>query len=184
MFAYPWLVQKNWTLRWRRLLLYCGQSYRIILLSFAWLFQARPLYIVGFFVGVWIISKVALTSPMKPQLDPMEIFRDLRQGGTCIYSPIPHVVLLSLSNLTGATCWRMVLSGFTISLWWSKYHFKEDYCKVISPALTMILAWEFSWFYIAILTYGEAMKPTFGANDGDIKMPADDYCLYHCFKLC
>ena len=39
MFAYPWLVQKNWTLRWRRLLLYRGQSYRNILLSFACYFR-------------------------------------------------------------------------------------------------------------------------------------------------
>ena len=44
MLIYPWLVQKNWTLRWRRLLLYGGQSYRTILLIFAWQFQARPLY--------------------------------------------------------------------------------------------------------------------------------------------
>ena len=52
----------------------------------------------------------------------------------------------------------------------------------------MILAWEWSWFDLAILTYGEAMKPTFGKRgsnkiaDADIKMPADDYCLYHCFN--
>ena len=43
--VYPWVVVKNYTLRWRRLLLYGGQSYRTILLGFAWLFQARPLYI-------------------------------------------------------------------------------------------------------------------------------------------
>ena len=54
--------------------------------------------------------------------------------------------------------------------------------------LTLILAWGCSWFDLAILTYGEAMKPTFGKkgknkiNDADIKMPADDYCLYHCFN--
>ena len=48
----------------------------------------------------------------------------------------------------------------------------------------MILAWECSWFDFAILTYGEAMKPTFGkrASRDDIKMLADDYCLYHCFN--
>ena len=82
----------------------------------------------------------------------------------------------------------MVLSGFTISAWWFNHHFQENYCKAISPALTIVLAWECSWFDLAILTYGEAMKPTFGKSgrnkivDTDIKMPADDYCLYHCFN--
>jgi hypothetical protein len=96
---------------------------------------------------------------------------------------------LSLCNvLMGASIWRMVLSGFTISAWYFKCHFQESYCKAISPALTIILAWECSWFDLAILTYGEAMKPTFGKSgknkisDADIKMPADDYCLYHCFN--
>ena len=46
----------------------------------------------------------------------------------------------------------------------------------------MILAWEYSWFDLAILTYGETMRPTFGETDDDIKVPADDYCLYHCFN--
>ena len=50
------------------------------------------------------------------------------------------------------------------------------------PALIMILAWERPWFDLAILTYGEAMKPTFGDDGSDIPMPADDYCLYHCFN--
>ena len=76
---------------------------------------------------------------------------------------IPHAIFLSLCNiLMGASIWRMVLSGFTISVWWFNYHFQENYCKAISPALTIILAWECSWFHLAILTYGEAMKPTFG----------------------
>ena len=119
---------------------------------------------------------------MKQQLDPMEILRDLRQGGTAINSPIPHLILLCLCNLfTGAQSWCMVLSVFTISLWWFNYHFQENYCKAISPALTMILAWECPWFDLATLTYGEPMKPTFGkrASGGDIKMPADGYCFYH-----
>ena len=47
---YPWTIKKKYTLRWRRLLLYGGQSYRTILLCFAWLFQARPLYIACFFI--------------------------------------------------------------------------------------------------------------------------------------
>ena len=78
----------------------------------------------------------------------------------------------------------MVLSGLTIILWWLEYHLQEKYCKAISPALTIILAWECSWFDFATLTYGEAMQPTFSdrAQAGDIKMPADDYCLYHCFS--
>ena len=78
----------------------------------------------------------------------------------------------------------MVLSGFSISIWWLNYHARENYCKAISPALTIILAWECSWFDLAILTYGEAMKPTFGkkAYRGDTPMPADDYCLYHCIN--
>ena len=46
----------------------------------------------------------------------------------------------------------------------------------------MILAWECSWFSVALLTYGEAMKPTFGDGDSDIKMPADGDCFYHCFN--
>ena len=99
MLIYPWLVRKNWTLRWRRLLLYGGQSYRTILLIFAWQFQDRPLYIAIFYTGVWTISKVAQTSPMKQQVDPIEILRDMRQGGTAINVPIPHLILLSLSNL-------------------------------------------------------------------------------------
>ena len=36
---YPWIIKKNYALRWRRLLLYGGQSYRTILLCFAWLFK-------------------------------------------------------------------------------------------------------------------------------------------------
>ena len=62
----------------------------------------------------------------------------------------------------GASIWRMVLSGFTISAWYFKWHFQENYCKAISPALIIFLAWECSWFDLAVLTYGEAMKPTFG----------------------
>ena len=46
--VYPWAIKKNYTLRWRRLLLHGGQSYRTILLCFAWLLPARPLYIECF----------------------------------------------------------------------------------------------------------------------------------------
>ena len=142
--VYPWVIKKNCTLRWRRLLLYGGQSYRTILFCFAWLFQARPLYIVCFFICLCIMSKLAITSPMKRQLDPLEILRDMRQGGSTINVPILHVILLSLSNLfMGPSSWRMVLSSFTISLWWFKSHFQENYCKAISPALSSILAWYF-----------------------------------------
>ena len=64
---------------------------------------------------------------MKRQLDPLEILRDMRQGGSTINVPIPHVILLSLCNLLmGASSWRMVLSGFTIGLWWLNYHFQEE----------------------------------------------------------
>ena len=94
MQAYPWLVQKNWALRWRRLLIHGGQSYRAILLSFAWLFQARPLHILVFFGGVWTISK----------LDPIEIVRDLRQGRTIINSPIPHVIVCMPSAPPDMVC--------------------------------------------------------------------------------
>ena len=66
--VYPCVVVENYTLRWRRLLVYAGQSYRTSLLSFAWLFQARPLYIVCLFTCLYIISKGAITSPMKRQL--------------------------------------------------------------------------------------------------------------------
>ena len=132
MLIYPWLVQKNYTLRWRRLLLYGGQSYRSIVLIFAWLFQARPLYIVFVFAGVWAISKLAITSPMKRQLDPIEILRDLRHGGSTINVPMPHVIFLSLCNLSmGASIWRIVLSGVTISAWYYKYHFQENYLSLI-----------------------------------------------------
>ncbi len=58
--VYPRVVVKNYTKRWRRLVPYGGQSYRTILFSFAWLFQARPLYIVVFFVGVWTVSRLTL----------------------------------------------------------------------------------------------------------------------------
>ena len=74
----------------------------------------------------------------------------------------------------------MVLSGLTIILWWLNYHLPEKYCKFISPILTIIFGWECSWYDPALLTYGEAMKPTFGKKgknkiaEGDIKMPADD----------
>ena len=78
--VYPWAIKKNYTLRWRRLLLYGGQSYRTILFCFAWLFQARPLYIACFFICLCIMSKLAITSPMKRQLDPLEILRDMPQG--------------------------------------------------------------------------------------------------------
>ena len=159
------------------------------MLIFAWLFQARPLYIVVFLAGVWAISKLALTASMKQQLDPMEILRDMRQGGIAMNTPIPHLILLCLSNLlTGAQSWRMYISGLTINLWWCNFHLPENYCRALSPILTIILGWECSWYDLAILTYGEAMKPTFGKKgnnkitDGDIKMPADDYCLYHCFN--
>ena len=46
----------------------------------------------------------------------------------------------------------------------------------------MTLAWECSWFDFAILTYGEAMKPTFGDAGNDMPMPADGDCLYHSFN--
>ena len=119
--VYQWVVRKNYTLRWRRLLLYGGQSYRTIFLCFAWLLQSRPLYIACFFTCLCIMSKLAITSPMKRQLDPLEIWRDMRQGGNTMNVPIPHVILLSLCNiLMGASIWRMVLSGFTISAWYFK----------------------------------------------------------------
>ena len=60
--------------------------------------------------------------------------------------------------------------------------FKGELLQGPIPALTMILAWEFSWFHILTLTYGEAMKPTFGDAAEDIKMPADGFCFYHCFN--
>ena len=131
--TYTWTIKKKYTLRWRRLVLYGGQSYRTILLCFAWLFQARPLYIACFFICLCIMSKLAITSPMKRQLDPLEILRDMRQGGSTINVPIPHVIFLSLCNiLMGASIWRIMLSGFTISAWYFKYYFQKNYCKAIS----------------------------------------------------
>ena len=103
-----------------------------------------------FFTCLCTMSKLAITSPMKRQLDPLEILRDIRQGGSTINLPIPHVILLSLCNLLmGASSWRMVLSGFTISVWWFNYHCQENYCKAISPALTIILAWECWWVWFS-----------------------------------
>ena len=124
---------------------------------------------------------------MKRQLDPLEILRDMRQGGTSFNVPIPHVIFLSLCNiLMGASIWRMVLSGFIISAWYFDFHLQENYCKALSPMLTIIIGWECSWYDLAVLTCGEAMKPTFGKQAyryrNDIIMPADDYCLYHCIN--
>ena len=115
LIIYPWAIKKNYTLRWRRLLLYGGQSYRTILLCFAWLFQARPLYIACFFTCLCTMSKLAITSPMKRHFDPLEILRDIRQGGSIINLPIPHVILPSLCNLVmghqfGAWCYPASLS--------------------------------------------------------------------------
>ena len=46
---------------------------------------------------------------------------------------IPHAIVLSLCNIImGASIWRMVLSGFTISAWYFNHHFQENYCKAIS----------------------------------------------------
>ena len=105
--VYPWVIKKNYTLRWRRIFLYGGQSYRTILLCFAWLFQARPLYIACFFICLCSMSKLAITSPMKRQLDPLEMWRDMRQRGNTMNVPIPHVIFLSLCNiLMGASIWR------------------------------------------------------------------------------
>jgi len=93
--VYPWIVVKNYTLRLRSLVLYGGQSYRTILFTFAWVFQARPLYIVVFYAGVWAISKVALTSPMKRQVDPINMLRDMRHGVSIgSYWPLPPIIFL------------------------------------------------------------------------------------------
>ena len=93
-------------------------------------------------------------------------------------------ILLSLWNtLMRPSSWLTVLSGFTITLWYFNYHLQDNYCRAISPVVTITLGWECSWFDLAIMTYGEAIKPTFGKLcDSDIKVPADDYCLYHCFN--
>ena len=102
--VYPWIVVKNYTLRLRRLVLYGGQSYRTILFTFAWVFQARPLYIVVFYAGVWAISKVALTSPMKRQVDPINMLRDMRHGVSIgSYWPLPPIIFLCLFNLHGGS---------------------------------------------------------------------------------
>ena len=92
-----------------------------------------------FYNGVWAISKVALTSPMNRQVDPINMLRDMRHGVSIgSYWPLPRIIFLCLFNFCmGVATWRMVLSGITISLWWFTYHFEEEYCKAISPALTI-----------------------------------------------
>ena len=139
------------------------------------------------------------TSPMKWQFPLTLMMRDARECGqrTAMVTPpckateinglLSPALLRGLWNLfMSVSSWRIELSGFTISLWCFNYHFKDTYCRAISPVLSFILGLESLCPILAIMTYREAIKPTFGKRarpeDGDVKMPADGLRLYHCIN--
>ena len=77
-----------------------------------------------------------------------------------------------------------------IGMWATSTHFRGGLCPSISMALTTCLSYSVgaSLATTCTMVLLELYKPTFGKKgknkiaDGDIKMPADDYCLYHCFN--
>ena len=80
-------------------------------------------------------------------------------------------------------CFRSTMWSFsiwTIALWATDRHFVGKLCPCISVALTLYLSQSTgaTWRTILTLASLELYSPTFG----DIKVPADDYCLYHCFN--
>ena len=74
----------------------------------------------------------------------------------------------------------------TIAMWGSTTHFVGRLCPVISVSLTLYLslAAGASWRIACMTVLLELYQPTFGkrAHKGDLPMPADDYCFYHCIN--
>ena len=98
----------------------------------------------------------------------------------CEYlGPAGSMTVVSLSRF-GFDIVRATFSILTIGMWGYSIHFTPRLCRCISVALTVYLSCCSGatcdiGFTMVLL---ELYAPTFG----DIKMPADGYCLYHCFN--
>ena len=72
-----------------------------------------------------------------------------------------------------------------IGMWASNIHFLGILCPCISVSFTLYLSFSVGASYAAMcmMVLLELYKPTYGdgATPGDISMPTDGYCFYHCF---
>ena len=93
--------------------------------------------------------------------------------------PIRSISVASLSNF-GLDLMDTMLSILTIGMRVFNIHFIPRLCRCISASLTVYLSCSVgaSCGIACIMVLLELYAPTFG----DIEMPADDYCLYHCFN--
>ena len=103
--------------------------------------------------------------------------------------PVGSMTVVSLVHtLSDLLCCSAAL--LAIGMWASSTHFRGGLCPSISMALTSCLSYSVgaSLATTCTMVLLELYKPTFGKKgknkitDADIKMPADDYCLYHCFN--
>ena len=89
------------------------------------------------------------------------------------------MTLVSLSH----TCSDLIcaiVSILTMAMWASNTHFAGTQCRCISTVLTIYLSCSagLGWNTLVAMALLELYCPTFG----DIQMPADDNCFYHCFN--
>ena len=93
--------------------------------------------------------------------------------------PVGAISVVSLSHF-GLDMLNAMLSILTIGMWVSNIHFIPKQCRCISASLTLYLSCSVgaTCGIACTMILVELYAPTFG----DIEMPADDYCLYHCFN--
>ena len=103
--------------------------------------------------------------------------------------PSGSMSVVSLAH-TGSDLLCCSAALLAIGMWATSTHFRGGLCPSISMALTSCLSYSVgaSLATTCTMVLLELYKPTFGKKgknklaDGDIKMPADGYCLYHCFN--
>ena len=93
--------------------------------------------------------------------------------------PIGSMTVVNLSHIA-LDLLNTMLSILTSGMWASNINFIPRLCRCISASLTLYLSCSVgaSCGIACTMILLEPYAPTFS----DIEMPADEYCLYHCFN--
>ena len=93
--------------------------------------------------------------------------------------PVGSMTVVSLSHF-GLDLVDAMVSILTIGMWATNCHFTPRLCRCISVSLTVYLSYSIGATrgIAGAMVFLELYAPTFG----DIIMPADGLCLYHCFN--
>ena len=148
--AYPWVIKKNYTLRWQKLAtrMPCGSMQAVGRGLHKTLASLRP----SVYMGVLCL---------------MQLYREY-------LGPVGSMTVVSLSHF-GIDLVNAMVSILTIGMWAANRHFTPRLCRCISISVTLYLSCSVG--ASCGTACAMALKELYATTFGDVKMPADGYFL-------